>query len=565
MVRTLPPLRPLEQLRGLSHHGGVDPLPYHGQGRAGIARREWFAKGSDSVTSSRPKPLVLIILDGWGLSPKREANAIALAHPAFYESLLKNYPHTELEVAGEAVGLPAGQMGNSEVGHLNIGAGRVVYQDFTRINKAVRESAFTRNPELLNLLHLSQSGTLHLMGLLSDGGVHSHISHLFAILELAKARGLRNVAIHVFLDGRDTPPKSGIEYVTRLEEFLERVQLGRIATVTGRYYAMDRDHRWERVQKAYEAIVSGLGARHASATEAVRESYAAGVTDEFMLPAVIVDSHQKPVGNIYDGDAVLFYNFRADRAREITQALTASDFAGFPRKAVPKLSRFVSMTRYDEKNGLPVLFSPTSLDRIFGKIISQQGMRQFRIAETEKYAHVTYFFNGGDEKALPGEDRLLIPSPKDVATYDQKPQMSAPEVTDEVIRRIQSGQYDVIIMNYANPDMIGHTGILPAAVKAVGVIDDCLRRVVKAVQEAGGTVIITADHGNLEQMVDEKGNPHTAHTTNPVPLILVGETKPRLRDHGIHADIAPMMLKLLGLPQPDEMTGESLIKENKGG
>jgi len=517
------------------------------------------------MTVSRPKPLVLIILDGWGLSPKREANAIALAQPAFYESLLKTYPHTELDVAGEAVGLPAGQMGNSEVGHLNIGAGRIVYQDFTRINKAVRESAFTRNPELLNLLHLAQGGTLHLMGLLSDGGVHSHINHLFAILELARARGLQNVAIHVFLDGRDTPPKTGIEYVTQLEQFLERIHLGRIATVTGRYYAMDRDHRWERVQKAYEAMVSGIGARHPSAVEAVRESYAAGVTDEFMLPAVIADSHQKPVGTISNGDAVLFTNFRADRAREISQALTASDFTGFPRKTVPKLSRFVSMTRYDEKNGLPVLFSPSSLDRIFGKIISQQGMRQFRIAETEKYAHVTYFFNGGDEKPFPGEDRLLISSPKDVATYDQKPQMSAPEVTDEVIRRIRSGQYDVIIMNYANPDMIGHTGILPAAVKAVGVIDDCLRRVVKAVQEAGGTVIITADHGNLEQMVDEKGNPHTAHTTNPVPLILVDEMKPHLRDHGIHADIAPTMLNLLGLPKPDEMTGESLIKENGGG
>jgi 2,3-bisphosphoglycerate-independent phosphoglycerate mutase len=465
------------------------------------------------------------------------------------------------------------------VGHLNIGAGRIVYQELTRINKAIRESAFTRNPELLNLMHLAQNGTLHLMGLLSDGGVHSQINHLFAILELAKARGLQNVAIHVFLDGRDTPPKSGIEYVTQLEQFLERIHLGRIATVTGRYYAMDRDHRWERVQKAYEVMVFGIGARQPSAVEAVRESYVAGVTDEFMLPAVIampaparpagggrqVDSDQKPVGLIQDGDTVLFYNFRADRAREISQALTASDFTGFPRKTVPKLSRFVCMTRYEEKNGLPVLFSPTPLDRIFGKIISEQGMRQFRIAETEKYAHVTYFFNGGDEKPFPGEDRLLIPSPKEVATYDQKPQMSAPEVTDEVIRRIQSGQYDVIIMNYANPDMIGHTGILSAAVKAVGVIDDCLRRVVTAVKEAGGTVIITADHGNLEQMVDEKGNPHTAHTTNPVPLILVDEQKPRLREHGIHADIAPTMLKLLGLPKPDEMTGESLIKENKGG
>jgi len=523
------------------------------------------SKGIDSVAASHSKPLVLIILDGWGLSPKREGNAIALAHPAFYASLLKNYPHTELEVSGEAVGLPEGQMGNSEVGHLNIGAGRIVYQELTRINKAIRESEFSRNPELLNLMTLARKGTLHLMGLLSDGGVHSHIKHLYAILDLAKARGLQNVAIHLFLDGRDTPPKSGIEYVAQLEQFLESLHLGRIATVTGRYYAMDRDHRWERVQKAYEAMVSGTGARHRSALEAVRESYAAGVTDEFMLPAVIVDSGQKPVGTLSDGDAVLFFNFRADRAREISRTLTDPDFDGFPRKAFPKLSRFVCMTRYDEKNGLPVLFPPNSLDRIFGQVISQEGMHQFRIAETEKYAHVTYFFNGGEEKPFPGEDRLLIPSPKEVATYDEKPQMSAPAVTDEVIRRIESGQYDVIIMNYANPDMIGHTGILPAAVKAVGVIDDCLRRVVTAVKEAGGTVIITADHGNLEQMVDEKGNPHTAHTTNPVPLILVGQNNPRLRDHGIHADIAPTMLKLLGLPQPQEMTGESLIKENKGG
>lgn len=507
--------------------------------------------------------LILIILDGWGLSREREANAIALARPAFYESLLNDYPHTELEVAGEAVGLPAGQMGNSEVGHLNIGAGRIVYQDFTRISKAVRDGSLMKNQTLLNLLHQAQNGTLHLMGLLSDGGIHSHLAHLFTMIELAKAQGLKEVAIHAFLDGRDTPPKSGIEYVGQLEQFLERVQLGHVATIMGRYYAMDRDQRWERVQKAYEAMVEGEGARHPSAAEAVRASYASGVTDEFMLPAVIVDAAQKPIGRIRDGDSVLFGNFRADRAREITWALTDPDFTGFRRKAVPKLSRFVCMTRYDERFDLPVLFPPTALNRIFGAIISQEGMRQFRIAETEKYAHVTYFFNGGEEKVFPGEERRLIPSPKEVATYDKKPEMSAPEVTEEVVRRIRSNQYDVIILNYANPDMVGHTGVLPAAVKAVGVIDDCLRRVVTAVRETGGTVIITADHGNLEQMVDDKGNPHTAHTTNPVPFILVDEQirlrRTRLRGGGIHADIAPTMLQLLGLEQPDEMTGRSLF------
>ncbi len=515
------------------------------------------------MTVPRPKPLVLVILDGWGIRPKREANAIAIGKPGFYESLLRDYPNTRLEVAGEAVGLPPGQMGNSEVGHLNIGAGRIVYQDLTRISKAIHDGEFQRNPVLNDLLDQSRGGAFHLLGLVSDGGIHSHITHLFAILEQARARGLKEVAIHAFLDGRDTPPKSGIEYVARLEAFLKKIGIGRIATVSGRYYAMDRDNRWDRVQKAYEAMVLGEGPRYAAASEAVEASYAAGVTDEFMIPAVVTDAKGRPSGPIRDGDAVLFCNFRADRAREITRALTDPAFSGFKRKAQPKLSRFVCMNRYDEKLDLPVLFPPIPLARIFGEIISEKGMRQFRIAETEKYAHVTYFFNGRGEKIFSGEERLLIPSPKEVATYDLKPQMSAPEVTEELIRRILSKQYDVIIVNYANPDMVGHTGILPAAVKAVGVIDDCLRRVVTAVKEAGGSLIITADHGNLEEMVDEEGRPHTAHTTNPVPLILVDETKPRLRDHGIHADIAPTMLKLLGLPQPEEMTGRSLILDSE--
>ncbi|HEY4485568.1 MAG TPA: 2,3-bisphosphoglycerate-independent phosphoglycerate mutase, partial [Nitrospiria bacterium] len=397
------------------------------------------------MPGTRPKPLMLIILDGWGLSPRKEDNAIALAHPAYYESLLKDYPHTELEVSGEAVGLPAGQMGNSEVGHLNMGAGRIVYQDFTRINKAIAEGGFAANPGLLALLRGTGEGTLHLMGLLSDGGVHSHMGHLITILELAKAQGLKKVAIHAFLDGRDTPPKSGIEYLAHLEQQIARIGLGRIATVSGRFYAMDRDTRWDRVQKAYDAMVLGEGASAPDAMKAVRDSYAANVTDEFMVPTVIQDAGRRPAARIGDGDSVLFFNFRADRAREITRALTDPEFKAFPRKSVPKRIRFVCMTRYDETLNLPALFPPVTLTRILGSVLSQQGLRQFRIAETEKYAHVTYFFNGGEEKAFPGEDRLLIPSPKEVATYDLKPQMSAPEATDEAVRRIRSGRYDVIV------------------------------------------------------------------------------------------------------------------------
>ena len=507
----------------------------------------------------KPKPLVLVILDGWGLSDKRDANAIAIARPAFYESLLKEYPSTVLDVAGEAVGLPAGQMGNSEVGHLNIGAGRIVYQELTRINKAVREGTFEKNPVLIENLRKVGNGTLHLMGLLSDGGVHSHIEHLFTLLRLAKQEGISRVVVHVFLDGRDTPPQSGMEYVSQLERKISELGVGRIATVIGRYYVMDRDSRWERVEKAYDAMVLGEGVRRSSAIEVVRESYASNVTDEFVLPAVIVDEQRQPVRRIQDGDGVIFCNFRADRAREITQVLTASDFTGFNRKVVPKLACFVRMTRYDARDDLPTVFSPVRLNALLGQILSAHEMRQFRIAETEKYAHVTYFFNGGEEKPLEGENRILIPSPKDVPTYDKKPEMSAWDVTRTLMEQIRSNSYDMIVVNYANPDMVGHTGVLEAAIRAVGVIDDCLRQVTTAVREMGGTVILTADHGNIEQMVDGEGNPHTAHTTHPVPLILIDERKFKLRERGIHADIAPTVLGLLGLPQPEEMTGRSLI------
>ena len=488
-------------------------------------------------------PLVLIILDGWGISDRREDNAIALARPLYYESLIKEYPNTVLDVSGEAVGLPMGQMGNSEVGHLNIGAGRVVYQELTRINKAIREGQLQKNPVLLGGIRKIQKGTLHLLCLLSDGGVHSHIEHLFSVLELAKQEGIAQVAIHAILDGRDTPPKSGSEYVERLERKCSELNFGTIATVCGRYYAMDRDNRWDRVEKAYEAMVLGVGLRQSSAPEAVRSSYESDITDEFLLPVVIQNGKGQAVHKIKNGDGVIFLNFRADRARELTNAMTVEGFSSFDRKEVPKLECFLCMTEYEERLGLPVLFPKARLNSIMGGVLSDNGLRQFRIAETEKYAHVTYFFNGGDEKAFSGEERFLIPSPREVSTYDQKPEMSAREVTNKVLERVRAGHDDVIIMNYANPDMIGHTGILKAAIEAVTVIDDCLRKVITAVKQVGGTVILTADHGNLEEMVDEKGEPHTAHTTNPVPLILVNDGKPKLRDNGIHADIAPTIIE----------------------
>lgn len=513
---------------------------------------------------SRPRPVLLIILDGWGINPRADANAIALADPPFYKHLLATFPNTYLEASGEAVGLPDDQMGNSEVGHLNIGAGRIVYQDFTRINKAIAEGPFFDNPALNSGLSAAQKegATLHLLGLLSDGGVHSHIDHLIALLEMARRKGLRQVRIHPFLDGRDTPPQSALGYVERLERVLhEKCPPGgawKIATLSGRYYAMDRDKRWDRTEKAYRALVLGEGFYHTSAGTAVEKSYEAQLTDEFVKPVVITES-DRPVGPIKGGDSILFFNFRADRARQLTRALTDKNFTAFPRPAVPALSSFVTMTAYDETFDLPVAFPPVRLDQILGEVVSQRGFKQLRIAETEKYAHVTYFFNGGRETPFEGEERILIPSPREVATYDQKPQMSAYEVTDEVVRQIESGKFDLMVLNFANPDMVGHSGILKAAMQAVEVIDRCLEKIVTAVLRADGAVLITADHGNLEQMVDYRtGEPHTAHTTLPVPFILVSREKVRLRP-GIHADIAPTILDLMQIPKPPQMDHESLI------
>ena len=508
------------------------------------------------------KPVILIVLDGWGINLNKEGNAVAVAHAPVYNSLVREHPHTELQASGEHVGLPAGQMGNSEVGHLNLGAGRIVYQDITRITKSIRDGDFSRNPALISAMETAKKNhsSLHLMGLLSDGGVHSHIDHILAMFDLAKAQGLPRVFFHVFLDGRDTPPSSALAYISRLEQHLAGIGIGKIATVSGRYYAMDRDKRWERVQKAYEALTAGEGIRKFSAEEAVKDSYGHERTDEFVLPTVILDPRNNaPLGTMQDGDAAIFCNFRSDRAREITRTLTDPAFDGFTRLNFPKLGAFVCLTTYDETFKLPVAYPPLRLTRILGEVVSGKGGRQLRIAETEKYAHVTFFFNGGEEQPFPLEDRVLVPSPRDVATYDLKPEMSARAVTDELVKRILSRQYRFILVNYANPDMVGHTGILAAAVKAVEVIDECLGRVLKAAQEAGSTVMITADHGNLEVMKDAgTGQPHTAHTTDPVPFILVGE-KAVLRDDGCLADVAPTVLRSLGIEQPEEMTGNSLI------
>ncbi len=495
-----------------------------------------------------------MILDGYGMREEKEGNAIANAKTPNLDRLFSSYPHSTLEASGEAVGLPEGQMGNSEVGHLNIGAGRIVYQDLTRITKSIRDGDFFRNKILLQAMNnvKKHSSSLHLMGLLSDGGVHSHISHLYALLELAKKEGIKKVYVHAFLDGRDVPPKSALGYIEEAEKKMNELG-GEFATIMGRYYAMDRDKRWERVKKAYSAMTSGLGIKAESASLAVENAYSGGETDEFVIPTVIV-KQSAPVALISDNDSVLFFNFRSDRAREITRCFIEDDFKGFKRKSYHR-AHFVCLTQYDETFDVPIAFPPESLKNILADVLSKHHLKQLRIAETEKYAHVTFFFNGGKETPVEGEERLLIPSPK-VATYDLQPEMSAPFVTQEVLKAISSGKYDVIILNYANPDMVGHTGIFDAAVKAVEAVDACIGSVFNAIKEAGGLLIITGDHGNAEQMFDD-GEPHTAHTSYPVPFIFC--EKGIMLRNGILADIAPTILDVMGIEKPDGMTGKSLI------
>jgi len=508
------------------------------------------------------KPLLLMILDGWGINPDPAHNAVALAKTPNLTSLLAEFPHVALRCSGMAVGLPEGQMGNSEVGHLNIGAGRVVYQELTRVSKSIDDGDFFSNPVLLDCIARvkASGGRLHLSGLLSDGGVHSHNTHLYALLELAKREGLTDVFVHCLLDGRDTPPQSGSEYLSQLEAEIARIGCGRIATVMGRYYAMDRDNRWDRVEKAYNAMVHGLGELCVSSEDAIEQSYASRIYDEFVVPAVICEDGA-PVGQVRDGDGFIFFNFRSDRAREITRALALDDLDGFERSGRPELASYVCLTEYDATFGLPIAFASSELANILGGVLSDNGLKQLRIAETEKYAHVTFFFNGGVETPFPGEDRALIPSPQEVSTYDQKPEMSAFQVTDKLLKLLDQDLYDVIVLNFANCDMVGHTGIEAAAVKAVEAVDACAGRVVARIRELGGAVLITADHGNAEQMQDENGEPFTAHTTNPVWLVLADDSRKgaKLREGGRLADIAPTMLKMLGLPQPKEMTGESLL------
>ena len=507
------------------------------------------------------KLTMLMILDGFGNNSNASGNAVQIAKTPNIDELMKKNPTTQIHASGLDVGLPEEQMGNSEVGHTNIGAGRIVYQELTRITKSIEDGDFFSVPELCAAIeHCKKNNSkLHIMGLLSDGGVHSHMRHLFAILELAKRKGFEDVYVHCFLDGRDTPPASGENYILKLEEKMKEKQIGRIATISGRFYAMDRDKRWQRVEKAYRALVDGEGEKSTSAISAVESSYQKEVFDEFIEPTVIMNG-EKPVATIGKHDSVIFYNFRPDRAREITRTLVDKEFNEFETQKDLDLY-YVCMTSYDETMpNVHIAFKKEELKNTFGEYISEHNLTQLRIAETEKYAHVTFFFNGGEEKQYKGEDRILVPSPK-VETYDLKPEMSAYEVTDKVVEAINSQKYNCIILNYANPDMVGHTGSLEAAIKAIETIDECVGRVVEAINNQSGVLLITADHGNAEQMIDYKtGEPHTAHTTNPVPLVLIGMEDVKLKE-GKLADLAPTMLDIMGLEKPEEMTGESLIEK----
>ena len=507
-------------------------------------------------------PTALIILDGFAFRDEVKGNAVAQAKKPNFDRYWNNYPHATLRADGEFVGLPEGQMGNSEVGHLNIGAGRVVYQSLTRVNVAIREGEFEKNETFTSAMdHVKKHGTdLHLFGLLSDGGVHSHINHMFALLELAAKEGVKNVYIHGFLDGRDVGPKTAETYIKQTEEKIKEFGVGQFATISGRYYSMDRDKRWERVEKSYRAMVYGEGPTYSTPEECVEDNYKNGIFDEFVLPSVMLNEDGKPVATIKDNDAVIFYNFRPDRAIQISNVFTNEDFRGFDRgEKAPKNLHFVCFTHFSETVKGYVAFKPVNLDNTLGEVLSQNNLKQLRIAETEKYPHVTFFMSGGREDEFPGEERILIASPK-VATYDLKPEMSAYEVTDALLKEIAADKFDAIILNFANPDMVGHSGMLEPTIKAIEAVDECLGKVVDAIIAKGGHAIITADHGNSDEVVTLEGKPMTAHTTNPVPVIVTKEGL-TLREDGKLADLAPTMLDLLNLDKPAEMTGSTLINK----
>lgn len=504
-----------------------------------------------------PKPTMLLIMDGYGVSGQQAGNAIAAANKPNLDRIFATYPHTTIGASGLQVGLPEGQMGNSEVGHLNIGAGRIVYQELTKITKSVKDGDFFENPVLNEAMDhaLSKSSSLHLLGLLSDGGVHSHIDHLLALIGMAARKGLEKVFVHGFLDGRDVPPRCAVQYVIQCEETMKQIGVGSIATISGRYYSMDRDNRWERVALAYQAMTSGIGEYADSAVAAVENAYGRGENDEFVKPTIVNSD-----GMIQDGDAVIMFNFRPDRAREITRTFVDPEFSGFQREKMPQDIYYACMTQYDKTMpNVHVAYLPQNLKNTFGQYIAELGLKQLRIAETEKYAHVTFFFNGGVEAPNPGEDRILVDSPK-VATYDLQPEMSAYGVTDRVLEQIAGDRYDVIILNFANPDMVGHTGIMEAAVAAIETIDSCVGKITDAVLAKGGQILLTADHGNAEAMLDEKGAVQTAHSTNPVPLVFISNEPRELAEGGILADLAPTLLTMMDLPIPPEMTGKSLLR-----